>query len=72
MFLLYDVKVASMTKKLTKGETIMKKETVIKKSAKVISKTLESVLRVEANTTSCILVGQPKAPKELCRFKKSK
>lgn len=50
----------------------MKKETATKKVAKSMSKALEKVLRVEANTTSCIIVGQPKAPKELCRFKKSK
>lgn len=50
----------------------MKKETAAKKAAKGMAKALESVLRVEANTTSCIIVGQLKAPKELCRFKKNK
>lgn len=29
-----------------------------------------SMLRVEANTTSCVIVYQPEAPKELACFRK--
>lgn len=50
----------------------MKKETATKKVARGVTKALNSVLKTEANTTSCAVIYQPKAPKELCRFKKSK
>ena len=50
----------------------MKKESVAKRAADVVTKTLNNVLRTEANSTSCVVLCQPKAPKELCRFKKSK
>lgn len=49
----------------------MSKEKVINGIAKSVTSVLKTSLRVEANTTSCILVYQPKAPKELSRFKKN-
>ena len=36
---------------------------------KVVS-ILDTVLKVEANSASCIITYEPKAPKELKRFKK--
>lgn len=50
----------------------MKKEKMTKNAAKGVVNVLNSVLRTEANTTSCLALCQPKAPKELSRFKKSK
>ena len=50
----------------------MKKEKVTKKVAKGVTNVLNSVLRTEANSTSCVIIYQPKAPKELGRFKKDK
>ena len=40
------------------------------KIAKVTAKILEKVLKVEANTASCVLVYEPKIPEEIRRFKK--
>ena len=40
------------------------------KAAKTIAKMAKQTLKVEANTNSCIVIYQPKAPKELSRFKK--
>lgn len=50
----------------------MKKNTTEHKAAKRLTSVLNGVLRTEANTTSCYLVYQPKAPKDLMRFKNSK
>ena len=50
----------------------MKKEQVTKTVAKGVAKSLNSMLRVEANSASCVIAYQPKAPKELERFRKSK
>lgn len=38
--------------------------------AKGVATVLNKVLKVEANTNSCVVVYQPKAPKALERFKK--
>ena len=38
--------------------------------AKGVASALNKVLKVEANTNSCVVVYQPKAPKSLERFKK--
>ena len=38
--------------------------------AKGVASVLNKVLKVEANTNSCVVVYQPKAPKTLERFKK--
>ncbi len=40
--------------------------------AKKVVKILDAVLKLEANTVSCIWAYEPKAPKELERFKKTK
>ena len=40
------------------------------KMAKLMAATLKKVLVVEANTTSCALLHQPKTPKELDKFRK--
>ena len=48
----------------------MKEKKFEKKSAKALAKIAERVLSVEANSTSCLVIHQPKAPKELARFKK--
>ena len=53
-------------------ETGKQKEKMTKSAAKGVANVLNSVLRTEANTTSCLALCQPKAPKELSRFKKSK
>ena len=42
------------------------------KSAKLMAKALDGVLRAEANSTSCFIVYQPKAPKSLEKFRKGK
>lgn len=48
----------------------MKKEAVKTVSKKVVS-VLDAVLKVEANSTSCWLIYQPKEPKKIDRFKRS-
>lgn len=48
------------------------KKNVSKTSAKTVTKVLDRVLRMEANTTSCLFVYQPKAPKELKQFRREK
>lgn len=45
---------------------------VSKEVAKVIVKSLNNVLKVEANTASTFISFQPKAPKELQRFRSKK
>lgn len=40
------------------------------KSAKAVANVVKQVLKVEANSNSCMIIYQPKAPKELSRFKK--
>ena len=58
--------------KLSKGRrAIMNKQTK-KTVAKGVKNTLDMVLRTEANTASCVIMYQPKAPKELMKFRKSK
>ena len=47
----------------------MKKEAEEKVSKKV-AVVLETVLKVEANSTSCGLIYQPKEPKKMDRFKR--
>ena len=45
---------------------------ISKVAAKKAVDTLNLVLRADANSTSCMLVYQPKAPRELSRFRKDK
>ena len=40
--------------------------------AKSVKNALNTFLRVDANSAACIVAYQPKAPKELSRFKSSK
>ncbi len=42
------------------------------KSAALAAKVLTNVLKADANSTACCLVYQPKAPKELSRFRRQK
>ncbi len=48
----------------------MKEKNISKKTAHMITKVLDKMLRVEANSTSCIVIHQPKAPESLERFRK--
>ena len=48
----------------------MKKEGTTKSVAKVAVKVLDKVLRMDINSTSCIVFYQPKAPAKLEKFKK--
>ena len=63
--------VASMTNMEERGLT-MKKITTEHKAAKTITSVLNAVLRTEANTVSSLVFYQPKAPKDLMRFKNNK
>ncbi len=48
----------------------MKKEAV-KTVSKKVAAVLDTVLKVEANSTSCGLIYQPKEPKKMDRFKRT-
>lgn len=50
----------------------IKKINLIKPIAKGTIAVLNTMLRIEANSTSCMIVYQPKAPKELEKFKRNK
>lgn len=43
-----------------------------KQTAKFITKALNRVLKVEANSTACGIIYQPKAPKTLERYRNNK
>lgn len=47
----------------------LKKEKLIAKS---IASALNNVLKLEANSTSCLIVYQPSMPKELSKFRMDK
>lgn len=49
----------------------MKKNTMKKVVPKLAKNLLEQVLQVEANSTTCFVLHQPTAPKELARFRKN-
>jgi len=55
---------------LTKGEYEMLEKKLNKNVAKAVANMAKQTLKVEANSNSCLLMYQPKAPKELSRFKK--
>ncbi len=40
--------------------------------AKSVANTLTTFLKADANSNSCVVIHQPKAPKELERFKSNK
>lgn len=48
----------------------MKEKKQTNKVAKGVASVLNKVLQVEANTNSCVVVYQPKAPEALARLKK--
>ena len=48
------------------------KNKLTKRVAKKTVKMLDSFLRMDANSASCCIVYQPKAPKELERYRKTK
>ncbi|MCI5512131.1 MAG: cyclic lactone autoinducer peptide [Oliverpabstia sp.] len=50
----------------------MKKNRMDKSLAKSFAAALNNVLKVEANSTSCLIVYQPKVPKELSKFRTNK
>lgn len=45
------------------------KKKVVNSVAKGMKNALDMVLRTEANSTSCIIMYQPKAPKELMKYR---
>ncbi len=50
----------------------MKQKKVSKSVANMAVNVLNTALRVDANSTSCMVIYQPKAPKELARFRRDK
>lgn len=48
----------------------MEVKTLSRRCAKGIAIALEKVLRIEANTTSCTFAYQPKAPKDLQKYRR--
>lgn len=50
----------------------MMNKKVSKAVAKGVKEVLDLVLREEANTASCIFMYQPKAPKELKNYRRTK
>ncbi len=48
------------------------KKRVTKSVAKGMKAGLDVVLQTEANTASCIIMYQPKAPKELMNYRRNK
>lgn len=50
----------------------MERKKVSKAVAGVVVHTLNAMLHVDANSTSCMVVYQPKAPKELARYRRKK
>ena len=48
------------------------KNNLTKEVAKKTAKVLDSFLSMDANSASCCIVYQPKAPKELERYRKTK
>lgn len=50
----------------------MRKTNATKPLAKTVTSLLNASLHVNANSTSCIVIHQPKEPKGLDRFKKVK
>ena len=57
---------------INEKEDVMKKNRMDKSLAKSFAVALNNVLKVEANSTSCLIVYQPKVPKELSKFRTNK
>ena len=53
-----------------KEDDFMDKKKISKVIAKKAVKVLDASLRVEANTASCVVLYQPKAPDALTKFKR--
>lgn len=53
-------------------QKIMKNKEISKKVSKCVTSMLEKALCLEANSTSCIVIFQPKAPEGLEKFRKIK
>lgn len=51
---------------------IMNQKKVIKKTATGVTAILNTILKIEANSTSCLIAFQPKAPENLSKFRVSK
>lgn len=45
------------------------RKNINEKAAKAVAQMATKALKVEANTNSCMIIYQPKAPKELARFR---
>lgn len=50
----------------------MKKNKVNKIIAKGVASILNTTLHAEANSTSCMIIYQPEAPKELSKYRRVK
>lgn len=50
----------------------MKENKPLNYVAKSVVKMLNNVLKIDANSTSCVVVYQPKVPKKLEKFRKEK
>lgn len=50
----------------------MRNSNLSKPIAKGVASALNTLLRVDANSASCVIAYQPKAPKELARFRSTK
>ena len=50
----------------------MMKEKITNKVAKSTVFVLDAFLRVDANSTACYIAYQPKMPKELARYRRTK
>lgn len=48
------------------------RKNIAAQSAALAAKVLTNVLKADANSTACYFVYQPKAPKELSRFRRQK
>lgn len=55
---------------ILKGESDMKVKLTNEKTAKFVANVATKTLKTDANSASCMLVYQPKAPKALNQFKK--
>lgn len=63
--------IAKFNDNLRKGGEWMKGK-LSKVAAKGTKTVLNTVLRADANSTTCIFTYQPKAPKELAKFRRMK
>lgn len=55
---------------IRKGGGVLEENKILKGTTKAVIFALDKLLKVEANTTSCLMLYQPKAPKALERYKK--